>query len=66
MANQYRDKAAELWAQAADEKNPTVCAELETIILSYLRLAAHAARREANDNSYRAMMMDATEQKQPA
>jgi hypothetical protein len=53
---QYRARAAELWNQAVDEQSSIVRAELENIAVPYLKLAAHAARREATTETFAAMM----------
>jgi hypothetical protein len=50
--DEYRAKAAELFAKATTEANPTAQAELETLARSYLRLAEQADRNSATDIVY--------------
>lgn len=48
----YRTKAAELHARAKRETNRGTRAELESLALSYLRLAEQAERNSLTDISY--------------
>jgi hypothetical protein len=50
--DEYRAKAAGLFASAAAEANTQVQAELETVARSYLRLAEQADRNSTNDIVY--------------
>ena len=50
--DQYRLKAAELWAKAQHEPNPEVHAQLEGLAAGYLRLAEQAERNQQLDLSY--------------
>ena len=51
-ADEYRVKAADLIAKARQEKNPTIRGQLDTLALSYLRLAEQAARNSQVDLVY--------------
>jgi hypothetical protein len=48
----YRAKAAELFGKSATEANAEARAELETLALSYLRLADQADRNSTTDIVY--------------
>lgn len=47
----YRLRAIELSAEAKNETNPKLRAELENLALAYLRLAEHADHNGQNDVS---------------
>ena len=48
----YRVRAAELRTQAEQEPNPVVRAEMEALVLAYLRLAGQADRNARTDIVY--------------
>ena len=51
-ADQYRAMAAEFRAKAEREANPALRAHLESMVLSYLRLAEQAERMSRTDLVY--------------
>jgi hypothetical protein len=51
-ADEYRIKAAELYAQAKEEIRPVLRAQCENLALSYLRLADQAEKNAAFDIVY--------------
>lgn len=51
-ADEYRVKAADLRAKAQQETNPAMCAQLDSLVLSYLRLAEQAERNSRADMVY--------------
>ena len=53
-ADVYRVKAADLIAKARQETNPKIRGELDTLALSYLRLAEQASRNSRIDLVYEA------------
>ena len=52
QGDSYRTKAAELHARARRETNRATRAELESLALTYLRLAEQAERNSLTDVSY--------------
>jgi hypothetical protein len=47
LGDHYRIKAADLYAKAKDQINPSMRVHFERLALSYLRLADQADRRDA-------------------
>jgi hypothetical protein len=52
LGNEYRAKAADLFAKAAIEANAETQVEMETVARSYLRLAEQADRNSMTDIVY--------------
>lgn len=52
LGNEYRSKAADLFAKAAIEANAETQVEMETLARSYLRLAEQADRNSMTDLVY--------------
>jgi hypothetical protein len=50
--DQYRIRAAELYAAAKRERNPIIRRECENLALAYLRLADQAERNSTTDIVY--------------
>jgi hypothetical protein len=48
----YRTKAAELYAKAKMEADTTIQAQLESLAMAYLRLSEQADRNAQNDITY--------------